>query len=160
MFFKRCMKKTPYIGNMVKTSYLVVNQIGPHLNKVMPCWSVRIDPENQMPGLILSNSDLTEAHFRFIKYADHLTSDEEKRRLGSFQKRTFITKRAGARPVELMLVYLQSEGGPRTGYLFAQNDMARIVEKTKKIMATIKKPSFFQKILIKLNILLGKLHKE
>lgn len=148
MFLSRMMNTIPYIGNLVRAKYLVVSKIGNYLNREMLCWSVRVHPDNGMTGLILSESDLAEAHFRYIKYSGSYTNRELSLPVGLVLQRDSVTKRAGAKPVPMMLVYFCREGGPRMGYLFAKSDMERIVAKTMKLKGTVKVPTRLQRILM------------
>lgn len=154
--FKNMRQRLPFKGNLVRTHYLIGNpKIGIPMRK-MECKSVLLkNMHNDCDALILSNTELTEANNRFVKYIKELgdeggccSSDPGTLRIVKIYPRNWTKK-----SVEYKLVYfkgwLDNAQSAMTGFIFNMSELDDIVERTKRISKTVVRPGFFKRWLIK-----------
>ena len=161
MIFTKKVNAMPYRGNLVKTSYLVVNKAMPVFSSVVSTNSVRLFSltnmhgverlGTMMDGLIISDYELHEAHMRYIKDQDDVNSGIKKLPLGKFTMSIEVkTKRTNKKRVFMNVIYFM-QNGTRYGYMFSNADLTDIIERTKRASKSVRYPKWYQKVLLWIN---------
>ena len=152
MILKKLIKKMPYLGNLLPVVYLSVSKLGPKFSKRIPAKSVILGDDKGQFGIVVSESELSEANFRFVKYAEYIAVNYCNRpKCGHITKISVPVKRINRETMtEYWLIYLRDGNFIDRGYLFTLSSMNDIAARTDRIQRTVKWPSFFQKLIIKI----------
>lgn len=149
MLFVKIVRKIPYVGNVVKTSYLVRNSANPIFSSIIFSNSFRLFDKRVLfgstfTGLVVSDYELHEAHMRYIKYSDQIPKWLSETPLGKFTEHfKFETKRAGRKIVSMNVIHVM-QGKDRIGLMFSDSDLKDITERTKRTCCSVRKPKWYQ----------------
>lgn len=149
-------RNVPYIGNLVKTHYLIGNpQIGIPMRK-MQCRTVLMSggPFDNVDGMVVSATELQNANARFDRYRDRVEErvSEAFNNPGTFEKVKLYPRNWKKTDTVYWVVCFTGWIAPhvKSGYMFNTSELKEIVERTERIKKTVKRPNWFDRLLIKI----------
>lgn len=151
-FTRKITKSIPYVGNLVKTCYMIGNPDSGYPYRKMPCYTVRLDELSALPALIVSNTELREAKLRYMKNVDKLSGSirDDLRSKPGHMRSVNVVLDSNRTTVEYKFVYFDSEDPiyGNSGYMFSKSEMDDIGDRTARIPDTVRKPGLIQKLFI------------
>lgn len=149
-------RNVPYMGNLVKTHYLIGNpQIGIPMRK-MQCRTVLMSggPFDNVDGMVVSATELQNANARFDRYRDRVEErvSEAFNNPGTFEKVKLYPRNWKKTDTVYWVVCFTGWIVPhvKSGYMFNTSELKEIVERTERIKKTVKRPNWFDRLLIKI----------
>ncbi len=161
LLLRNVLMKTPFFGNLIPAKYVLsfVASIVP--NKKVVYNSVRCKCDELGKGTILNfiitDSELVNAHLKFVRYYDALSDEMKTIRTGELIFGSFRTKRKGLTNTRIDAWYarmVQNDPLEPIGYMFSNKELNRIIERTKLVTSPVCLPTIFQRLVLKINNLL------
>lgn len=158
MLFAKIVRKIPYVGNLVKTSYLVKNSVNPTFSSTIFSNSFRLFDKRVLfgstfTGLVVSDYEVYEAHMRYIKYIDKIPNELTKTPIGKFTENFKIeTRRVGRQTVSMNIIHVMQDND-RIGLMFSDSDLKSITERTKRAYNSVRRPKWYQYPILWINCL-------
>ena len=143
----------PFIGNLIRTSYLISTGA---LARKMDCYTVRLlESDCGSDALVISERELFNAHTRYVSAAAQLSANAPSAyeyKPGKLYEVTVKSNNRNKRIFTNVLVmlynspYSGNDFTKPTGFLFNGSEVKDMSARAIKLKNTVKRPSFWQKI--------------